>query len=323
MFKNNVDQKKLFNSVSTVEDIKTPPLIKRIPPIYVSDDCVQLMINYKNSMITLDNEGIIFNCNDREIYKHDYIYDDRKSLFPYSSIPRHYDKKGNVVVNQILEFDKSYIYLIDGVLSEKYVTRYNDETYVFSRTLIGYPKELKTMNYKELKEYLDKESKESICINLDGTIPDSYEIIPSEEEINNIIKNDFKTNVEKLHSLNDESTPYAYPYILLNKWFIEYLKNAEVDLTLMDFDYEREQPLLIVKYEDNKINLEALRIIFKRKDTFEIIKHGIFVNKYSLENLQNIKISDICETNISLNLNPEIDKEDLEKEKRLFKKIDK
>lgn len=125
-------------------------MIKRIPKCYVSETCVQVRLpfNKESTLISSDfkNEGILchYNINDDSQNINKYLTDNRRNIFPYSNIPIYIEWYGNIYdglnkkyyINQILEFNKHYIYINDYFnIIDMYVVKDKEEAIIYSKNI--------------------------------------------------------------------------------------------------------------------------------------------------------------------------------------------
>ena len=91
-------------------------IIQMIKKEYVGEDCVQIMLKYKDKLAIKDaQENLIFYDNDSpeatHQYCNNYVNDERRKQFPYYDIPVHQErvifKKYNSV-NIFLNYDEIY-----------------------------------------------------------------------------------------------------------------------------------------------------------------------------------------------------------------------
>lgn len=96
----------MFNSIE----------VKRINKEYVGDSCVQVMFTFfENNNIGIgleeeDTQKKLFEYDPKNnIYINEYLNDPRRKEFPYGNIPVHKEPLGCIAINQILDYNKTYI----------------------------------------------------------------------------------------------------------------------------------------------------------------------------------------------------------------------
>lgn len=113
--------------------------IDHISSHYVGNDCVQLMIGYKNFMTMFNKGGIQYHKVPNSSYDiNSYLSDDRKKMFPYNDIPLHYGRVGlfkYTYTNQILNFEESYITISDDTIIEIMAILDKDDAFVVRNVL--------------------------------------------------------------------------------------------------------------------------------------------------------------------------------------------
>lgn len=124
---------------------RTNEIVQKINHWYVGDDCVQLMVPYKNSLTILNKDGILYHHKDgSENSINCYVNDERRKQFPYSNIPIHNSKLGLFdkchYTNQLFNFEQPYIRIGDYHLIESYAIRENNEALVMNRIMTVHKK---------------------------------------------------------------------------------------------------------------------------------------------------------------------------------------
>lgn len=124
-------------------------MLERIPKSYVCEDCLQVRIAF-NDVITLISsdflaDGILchYDLSDDSQNVNNYLLDNRKNIFPYANIPIYKEWDGNLFdgfykknyINQLLEFNKHYITVVNGTIKDRYVVKDGNEAIVYSRIL--------------------------------------------------------------------------------------------------------------------------------------------------------------------------------------------
>ena len=103
-------------------------MINRIKPEYVGEHCVQIMFPYTEKLKIEDGEKTIFK-DDKSGYYNNYVDDERRKQFPFSSIPIHKDLNyGTTVtyVNVLLDYGKEYSVYVDNNKEALIMKAYKD-----------------------------------------------------------------------------------------------------------------------------------------------------------------------------------------------------
>lgn len=311
---------------------KTNKFVQKIKNHYVSDDCVQVMIPYQDTLTIINQDGILYHHKPgSSVYINKYLEDERRKLFPYSNIPTHYSRiffKKITYTNQILDFEKPYIRIGNGFWLESYVVKDNNQALLIS--VINQPDErIEHMTYDELLKFIGKsnnnDEEEIYYVSLSGALPiNNKEVIPSKEEIHNYIRKSLSENVTDFKREISEPESSVGRYLRDNPWFIEYvdqnLKN--IDYSSIDFNYKVDEPMLIVRINNGNITIQGVEIIFVKEDDYKVNIYDIPVTKYSLEQLKGVpKINITREPRIPLRLNPGVNKQDIKEAKQMIKKL--
>lgn len=295
--------------------IKNLEIYKKINDLYTNSECIQLMLGFKNNLLFYGNNDLMYYSGD-DFTINKYLDEERKIGFPYSSIPEHVERvffnKINFV-NQILDYNKTYIKINDNYISKLVVYRDNLDVFLQTRILNNdflEPTNI-LLNRREIEDYLNygslgnslinKYSKVFICDICCNTyspeLPSFSKILEDEKEkIRNIdldLDECYKRQVKELIYLIDK-LDYVEPFKLVsNKLMIKFNNNGNVEV-------------------------EAIDIIYINKDTYKLIIYPLPIKMDTLDeirkkvDLNNIKT---CRSpNISLALNKNITCEQLNKE---------
>lgn len=259
---------------------KDDKVVCAINECYVVDDCMQIMIPFKNAATILSQDGILFHSKKGStIYINKYLEDERRNQFPYSNIPMHYTRKGLFgkvcYVNQIFDFKKPYILISNGGMVEYVAFKDNNRALLASPTTISLEnKTIMTMSYDELLDYFSKENK-----------------------IGN----------------NNQ-----FPYITLDGGFISsdsIVADIETGFVEKTIDFVR--PFISVEFDNNNLKTKMTKI-YLNCDGFgqkigKVITYDIPITKYILEQLKFAEIiNNTKEPKISLKLNPGISQKDID-----------
>lgn len=291
-------------------------IIQKIEWQYVSDECVQVMIPYENTITILNKDGILFHHKpDSNLYINKYLKDERRKKFPYSNIPRHISKvnlfKKMNYTNQLLNFEESYIKISDGIISENFAVKEKQEALMICNIIT--PEEYtKFMTYEELINYLyeQNENEQIYHMYLNGGIIDE-EILPTEKEIYEHLKMELAERIPKIM--------YRNFGVIING--DEYIENT--NLSIVDFNLKLHKGLiLIVRIKDKDITIKAIEITFINLDKYKIKVYDFPVTKYCLEQLKYAtKIYDTKEPKIPIRINPIVTKQDVKTAKQMVKTL--
>ena len=111
--------------------------IYKIDPKYVSESCVQIMVPCYKSLSIINSEDInlyYLGHNGDNFIINNYFQDSRKYNFPYYNIPYHHKKRlfsnSILYINQLFEFNKSYLLVYESGLIQYNIFKFNNESYV-------------------------------------------------------------------------------------------------------------------------------------------------------------------------------------------------
>ena len=273
---------------------KVSEIVQKIEKQYVSHDCIQFMIPYEDAITVLNQNGVLFHSKiGSNLYINKYLEDERRERFPYSKIPTHYSKIGlkkYSYTNQLLEFEKPYICVRDGIIYESYVIKDNDEALLIKKILDG-AKTTNHMTYDELTNFIKKadNNEQVYYVYLDGSMPlNDCQIYPDKEKIYSYIQKKLMQNVKDLRGFKQSnSNDDASIYLKDNPQFLEYVEAAvkKLDLSLIDFNIDTPT-LIVARVNNDNITIQGVNAVFVREDDFKVDIYDIPVAKFVLEQLK-------------------------------------
>ena len=280
--------------------------INEIDSKYCKNGCAQIMHPYlKGCMTILDSDGVLYHEADKHIiYINKYLDDDRRFNFPYSDIPTHYERQGLKkikMVNQIFDFDKPYIVLSNGTITEEYVIKHYNGAIIFTSAIVPTNLELKTLTEEELIHLVNDEKADSQKYDLNGHIYTKNPI--RTDDIAGQIKNAYSKSKAISHPNVSITLQQAYDNFGQDRSVKEQMGLLEdwIDLNILD---------VVLVYRENGEITELKYIYSTMKDTDEYLTeiYTLPVKKYSLQSFN------------ELNHNPRIRTLDEPKIKRRLKK---
>lgn len=300
--------------------------ILKIKNEYIGEDCVQVMIPYKDSLTLLNKDIVLYHYQkESPLYINKYVFDERKEQFPYNNIPVHFENinfEKYTYTNQILNFDEPYIRIVDGIVTENYVVKDNDEALLFKKTLdLNKKTEYKTRDELE-KMFSVNEDENLYAMSLDGKMYGINNILyPTEEEMVEKVKE--RMNDE----LNNYSKTLSYSVKCFSDDTIDFFKdtinNMNVDNIATNVDLIDSDDLLLIRTNGKEIKIKIVNIKFIGKDNYKVITVDAPVNIYTLEQLRILvpNVTKIKNPKISLRLNKNINKDEIVKAKQMVKTL--
>lgn len=162
--------------------------ISTIKPYYIADDCCQLMIGFSESLTIMDGEKTIFGFANGSCWKSIYINDERRFQFPYHSFPFHIterDGEKGILANQLLEYNKIYTVIKDGLPLYYMAIKKNDKVLILKNTSIT---DAFSMNFDDLKVFARKKEKNPRIKKKFNSIYDKKKIKKEEEKVKQLKK---------------------------------------------------------------------------------------------------------------------------------------
>lgn len=303
---------------------KFDEMVEKMHSHYVADDYIQIMLAYHNYLLLFGNNDLMYFRNFIESHpsisegsRNVYLDDERKNNFPYSQIPEHIERvllfrKLNFV-NQILDFEKPYIRINDGFITKITAFKDGDEAIVHTKILNGKlcDEKTKIITREELETYLktgsleqldENEYEDTSIFDMNGKLYnprlelEQKWIDEEKERLSRIIdesdryKESTKNELQRAISTLDDISPF----VLTPKIMIKFKQNGEVKIDAFVVKY-LERGKYEIALADLPVTMESLSMI-KSKAELPVIKT-------------------MKEPKISLSLNPNVTKEQLQEER--------
>lgn len=298
---------------------KKHEFVQKIESYYTSEDCIQAFMPHSlNKEITmLNSNGIVYHYKpNSDLFIDKYANDDRKNQFPYSNIPSHKDRIGFKkieYVNQILEYNKIYIEISDGIVKENYVVKDGNSALLATKYIIPNQEKSKIVNRNEMLEYL--RTANGGMFTTEGTYIKEYSI-PTEERIVEWYKEQLikarKRELDYNDSTGIEKKLTEYFYESIDNLTIDYVPT---DLTIFD-------DIILITVDENEIkSVKEIAIKFISADKYKIINYNYPITIYSLEHMKKLiqtNEKQSFEPKIPRHLNKNIDRNEIEKAKQLI-----
>lgn len=299
--------------------------IGRINSVYVGDDCVQIMIgHYLNHTITiLNSNGITFHYKlNSSFYLNQYTSDDRREQFPYSQIPIHTTRVGFKkieCINQLMDFNRVYIEIADGVVKEHFVVKDGKEALMATKYIV--PKEQLPiyMKREEIVELLNNDNISKFSFD-GGRLNAKSELLPTEESILEFYKE--LLSAKRKREYDDYKDKYVDTSVS-KKLSTEYFFQRSLEkLTIDDVpNMDILDDCILVSVVDNEIkNVSAIVVKFMGPDNYKVINYNFPITIYDLEYMKKLEQTNsinISEPKVSRFLNKTIKKDEIQKAKKL------
>lgn len=303
---------------------KFDEMVAKMHSHYVADDYIQIMLAYRDYLLLFGNNDLMYFRNFIESHpsisegsRNVYLDDERKNNFPYSQIPEHIERvllfRKLKFVNQILDFEKPYIRINDGFITKITAFKDGDEAIVHTKILNGKlcDEKTKTITREELETYLktgsleqldENEYEDTSIFDMNGKLYnprlelEQKWIDEEKERLSRIIdesdryKESTKNELQRAISTLDDISPF----VLTPKIMIKFKQNGEVKIDAFVVKY-LERGKYKIALADLPVTMESLSMI-KSKAELPVIKT-------------------MKEPKISLSLNPNVTKEQLQEER--------
>lgn len=292
--------------------------VQRIQSHYVGDDCIQIMIpHYLNSGITiLNSDGMTYHYKPNSyLFVNKYTSDKRKDRFPYSQIPNHKSRvrfKKLEYVNQILDFNRVYIEIANGIIKEDYVVKDGDEALLATKYILPNQEESKYMTREEVLELL--KTANGGMFSSDAGCWQGY-TIPTEERLLEWYKEEIikrrKSEQGYYQGNNTDKQVSEFFFRSVDKMTID---DVPTDMTIFEDAF-------LVSIENNEIkSVKAIIVKFMGVNNYKVESYDFPITIYSLEHMKKLEQTNFRKTSepkFPRLLNRTIDKHEIKKAKQL------
>lgn len=253
---------------------------------YVGSDCIQVMIPFDKALSIFSENDLTFYARgygENKIDNSYYIQDERKKQFPYNDTPYHWTRKNLfskvLYVNQLFDFNKPYVLINDGILSECYIAQENGKTYIIQIYFAVDDKEAIVKKYIEKERVYDFFG-EMINKN-DGK--KTYIIDPTGKHLNICFdENERKQKMNELiEILKQEKLLESFDEH--NIWY----HNGEFILE-NNFMLPFDNPLFMIKLDGNEMQIKYIQLSSLNEDILKVMSFDIPVERYNLEQISEI-----------------------------------
>lgn len=296
--------------------------VDHISSHYVSSDCVQLMIGYKNFMTMFNKGGIQYHQVPNSTYDiNSYLSDERRILFPYNDIPLHYGRVGMskyTYTNQLLNFEERYITVSDNAIIERMAILDKDDAFVVSNVL-PIRKRFIRMTREELEDLFrtkNENGEMSFVMQPDGYLwyYDSFgNFLITEKEIVELAK-------EELQRVLDADVLDNYAFTA--NWLSKNISRLDIE-SIPKVGLELDG-VILVKIINGNISLQRIiSVDFVGPNKYEVIIADLPLMEQAptRESLRMLGINDLKEPRISRFLNSNIDHNLVRANKRLVRRL--
>ena len=296
--------------------------VDHISSHYVSSDCVQLMIRYKNFMTMFNKGGIQYHQVPNSTYDiNSYLSDERRILFPYNDIPLHYGRVGiskYTYTNQLLNFEEPYITVSENAIIERMAILDKDDAFVVSNVL-PIRKRFIRMTREELEDLFrtkNENGEMSFVMQPDGYLwyYDSFgNFLITEKEIVELAK-------EELQRVLDADVLDNYAFTA--NWLSKNISRLDIE-SIPKVGLELDG-VILVKIINGNISLQRIiSVDFVGPNKYEVIIADLPLMEQAptRESLRMLGINDLKEPRISRFLNSNIDHNLVRANKRLVRRL--
>lgn len=291
--------------------------VQRYENHYVDKDCLQTMIPHHLKQITtiLNANGMIYHYKPNSpLFINEYTQDKRREAFPYSEIPNHKDRIGLIkyeYVNQLIDFNKVYIEITNGIINEFYAIKDGDQALLATKYIIPNEEKPIYVNRDELVKYL--EAAKDFTFDNEGGKCD-LKVLTEER-----ILQWYKERIAKLRENELCATSVG-----LNNELTEYINKSIEKLTIADVmtDITLLEDIILVNVEASEIkSVKSIKVKFMGPDKYKIESYDYPITIYTLEHMKRLEQTNLVKTRepkFPKRLNKNISSDEIEKSRQLI-----
>lgn len=298
--------------------------VSRIPSHYTGDNCAQVMMGYKKYMTMFNKDGVQYHyAPSGPINVNKYLSDNRRFEFPYYDIPVHVENRLNgkyIFTNQLLEYEEAYVTISDNSIIECMAILDKDEALLINNIL---PVKKRIINVdREGLDRLFKKDIDTYILRLDGSAANedySFDIV-TEDDVVSWAKKSLSSDLDNFRYFLGSS---RFGNAWIKKNINDIIENVNID-TIPEVSLNVLNGIVIVKLKDGNISLQVVdEVIFLGPNQYKIVIMDLPLmdKKVTLDTLRMLNIKNIREPKISRRLNPNIDVELIQVNKRLVRKL--
>ena len=287
--------------------IKKDIIVQIIDEKYRKDNYLQVMVPYKDRLVIIGKEGILYkDLNDEDIYS-SYLDDDRRYNFPYHDVPFHKTRVGfrNIIkyTNQIFNINESYLCIGDGTIVQEYCLNSSKGPLIVNKIVNPNKKSQDIINREELEElFKAKILQGKYVIRMDENYnPDSSNYLMSEEEITFRLKEFLRREIKRLEE--EKENNYTIRKLLDNTLLSKYLESGLdiMDLSKLEVDIPLDKAVIMYQ-NNNDIDVILVIVNYISNNKYKVINYKIPLDRYSANMLMSmdVKIERAKEPRISL-----------------------
>lgn len=312
----------ILNQVLEVYNMKNEKYeyVQRIKSSQVGNDYVQIMMphSHKSGISIITFEGMIYHYKPNSNYFiNKYSSDKRVPQIPYSKIANYLkliNLKKSDYIKRIMDFNKVYITVSDGIVKEDYAIKDGNEALVATRYII--PQEEKTVIMtREETENLIKKANGGVFSLRDGSVY-LNPLLYTEEQILEWYKERLIEKREHENRYNDGDGISNE----LNEYFYKSIDKLTIDDIPENIDLMED--IILIEKENNKIkSIKGVIVTFVESNKYKVTLYDFplkdFTNDY-IFNLENTSLVKTKEPRISKLINRNLESTEIRKVKRLI-----
>lgn len=299
--------------------------VSRIPECYTGDDCAQVIIGYKRYITMFDKNGVLYHYSPENVINvNGYLSDDRRFQFPYHDIPEHIERRhlGKYrFANQLLNYEEPYVTVSGNVIVERMAILDKYEALVVNN-ILPIKRRIINIDREGLDNLLKKEDDTYILRIAGSAINEDYSFdIATEDDVIRWSKDRLNNDFQDLISGDVVWSDFT-------KDWIE--KNIDGIIENIDIETIPKVPLgvlggiVIVKLGNGDISVQVVdEIMFLGPNKYRVVIMDLPLmdKKVTMDTLRMLNIKNAREPKISRRLNPNIDSELINENKRLVRRL--
>lgn len=247
---------------------KNSRTIQRIEKKYVLREFLEVILEYKKSLLLVGNNGVIYHDEDGYDQINKFLTDKRKKQFPKLKE----SKSNKKVTSQIIDFNVPYFRMQDDINSICFAIKDGKDAIFVNDFLIPTEQRIRFMTRSELEKYFSSNKNELKIIRYDGRLINNLEI-PSDNDILDMFR--LEVLQKYVYNMSDDAIRVLTPIV----------NNASFSTISRKFQF-MEDNILVIKSCESDLSISYDSIRYEDNNLFKLISNKVPVTKYVLEQVK-------------------------------------
>lgn len=249
---------------------KNSRIIQRIEKKYVLREFLEVILEYKKSLLLVGNNEVIYHDEDGYDQINKFLTDKRKKQFPKLKE----SKKNKKLTSQIIDFNVPYFRIQDDINSICFAIKDGKEAIFVNDFLIPTEQKIRFMTRGELERFFSSSKSELKLFRYDGRLTNNLEI-PSDDDILDLFR--LEVLEKYVYNMSDDAIRVLAPIV----------NSASSSTISKNFQF-MEDNILVIKSSESDLSISYVSIRYEDNNWFKLISNKVPVTKYTLEQIKEI-----------------------------------